>query len=70
MFLTRTGSVFGVTEMLSPVSWDLQPFRFVTLYDDDQDRLQGAIQSSLDKSRRAAKQSRRAQEQIEKHRAW
>ena len=70
MFLTRTGSVFGVAEMLSPVSWGLQPFRFVTLYDDDQDRLQGAIQSVLDQSRRADKQRRRAQEQIEKHRAW
>ncbi len=70
MFLTRTGSVFGVAEMLTPVSWDLQPFRFVTLHDDDQDRLQGAIQSSLDQSRRADKESRRSQEQIERHRAW
>ena len=63
MFLTHTGSVFAVTEMLRPVSWDLQPFRFVTLCDDDQDRLQAAIRSTLERSRRA-------HEQIERHRAW
>ena len=70
MFLTHSGSVLGVAEMLRPVSWDLQPFRFVTLFDDDLDRLQAAIQSTLEQSRREHKQSRRAHEQIERHRAW
>jgi hypothetical protein len=53
MFLTGSGSVLGVVEMLSPVTWSLQPFKFVKLYDDDEIRLQAAIQSSLDRSRRA-----------------
>jgi len=52
MFLTRRGSVLGAAEMLSPVTWGLQPFKFVRLHDDDERRLQAAIQSSLDKNRR------------------
>jgi hypothetical protein len=63
MFLTRRGSVLGTAEMLSPISWGLQPFKFVGLHDDDQNRLQAAIQSSLD-------QNRRDHGQIEKGRAW
>ena len=51
MFLIPGGSVFGAAEMLSPISWSLQPFKFVGLYDDDQRRLQAAIQSSLDQNR-------------------
>jgi hypothetical protein len=47
MFLTQTGSVLGTAEMLSPVSWSLQPFRFVALEEDDQRRLRTVIQSSL-----------------------
>ncbi len=52
MFLTGSGSVLGVAEMLSPITWSLQPFKFVKLYDDDEIRLQAAIQSSLDRTRR------------------
>lgn len=63
MFLTGGGSVLGAAEMLSPVHWGLQPFKFVRLYDDDEVRLQTAIQLSLD-------QNRRDRGQIEKHRAW
>jgi hypothetical protein len=63
MFLTRRGSVLGAAEMLSPISWSLQPFKFVRLYDDDEERLQAAIQSSLD-------QHRHQHGQIEKGRAW
>jgi hypothetical protein len=63
MFLTRRGSVLGAAEMLSPVTWGLQAFKFVRLYDDDEVRLQAAIQSSLD-------QNRRDRGQIEKYRAW
>lgn len=63
MFLTRKGSVLGAAEMLSPVSWSLQPFKFVELYDDDEERLQAAIQSSLD-------QKRHDHGQMEKLRAW
>jgi len=63
MFLTPKGSVLGAAEMLMPISWGLQPFKFVRLYDDDEERLQAAIQSSLD-------QSHLGKLQIEKFRAW
>jgi hypothetical protein len=63
MFLTGKGSVLGSAEMLSPISWSLQPFKFVGLYDDDQEKLQAAIQSSL-------KQNRQVHGQMERHRAW
>ena len=63
MFLTRSGSVLGAAEMLSPISWSLQPFKFVKLYDDDQRRLAATIQSTL-------KQSWRDRVQVERYRAW
>jgi hypothetical protein len=63
MFLTGKGSVLGAAEMLTPVSWSLQPFKFVRLYDDDEIRLQAAIQASLD-------QVRRNHTQVERFRAW
>jgi hypothetical protein len=46
MFLTGAGSVLGGAEMLSPVSTTLQPFRFVSLAQDDQRRLGAVIQAS------------------------
>jgi hypothetical protein len=63
MFLTRKGSILGSVEMLSPLSWSLQPFKFVGLYDDDEERLQAAIKSSLD-------QNRRDHGKLERFRAW
>jgi hypothetical protein len=63
MFLTRKGSVLGAAEMLSPLSWSLQPFKFVGLHDDDQERLEAAIQSSL-------AQTRRDLARMERFRAW
>lgn len=39
MFLTPGGPVLGAAEMLSPVSWTQQPFRFVTHAGGDQRRL-------------------------------
>jgi hypothetical protein len=47
MFMTHTGAIFGSAEMLKPVSWDLQPFRFVALDEGDQHKLRAAIQSYL-----------------------
>jgi hypothetical protein len=47
MFLTHSGPVLGAAEMLRPVSWYQQPFRFVALQEDDQRRLRMAIQSSV-----------------------
>ena len=63
MFLTETGIVRGVAEMLSPLSWGVQPFRFVALHHDDQDKLQTAIQRSIE-------QHRSERSQIERCRAW
>lgn len=63
MFLTSGGSVQGAAEMLSPISWSLQPFKFVRLYEDDEARLQAAIKLSLE-------QNRGDHGQMERHRAW
>jgi hypothetical protein len=63
MFLTSKGSVFGAAEMLRPVSWVQQPFKFTRLHNDDQERLKAAIQISLD-------QGRRDVGQMERFRAW
>lgn len=63
MFLTRAGLVLGSAEMLSPLYWGLQPFRFVALTEDDQNKLQTVIQRSLDRSHAS-------HVQIERSRAW
>ena len=47
MFVTQTGPVLGSAEMLTPISYTQQPFRFVALPQETQSRLQTAIQSSL-----------------------
>jgi hypothetical protein len=52
MFLTKKGSVFGKAEMLPAISWIQQAFKFTKLYDDDQKRLEAAIQTCLDQGRR------------------
>ncbi len=70
MFLARTGSVLGSAEMLSPMSWDQQPFRFTALHDDDESRLRAAIQMSLEQTRRETEQRGREREQLEKFTAW
>ena len=62
MFVTPTGPVLGTAEMLKPVSWSQQPFRFVGLDKDDQRRLQESIQSSFG-------QVSKDQEWIDKYRA-
>jgi hypothetical protein len=46
MSLTQTGPVLGVAEMLRPVSWNEQPFRFVALHENDHRRLRAAIPGS------------------------
>ncbi|MGA7400500.1 MAG: PilZ domain-containing protein [Candidatus Sulfotelmatobacter sp.] len=63
MFLTRKGSVLGAAEMLSPISWGTQPFKFVKLYDDDERRLGAAIQLSVE-------QNRLQRVQMDNPRAW
>jgi hypothetical protein len=44
--LTNSGPGLGAAEMLSPISWTQQPFRFLTLDECDQRRLRAAIRSS------------------------
>ena len=46
MFLTHSGPVLGAAEMLSPMSWTQQPFRFLVLDECDQRKLRAAIRSS------------------------
>ena len=47
MFLTQSGPVLGAAEMLSPISWTEQPFRFVAPAHGDQRRLRATTGCSL-----------------------
>ncbi len=51
MFLTGAGSVLGGAEMLTPVSSTQQPFRFVSLAEDDQRRLGSVIRAARPQDR-------------------
>ena len=70
MFLTQAGSVLAVAEMLCPVCWELQPFRFLSLFGDDQTKLQKAIHLRLEQVRREQKQLQRDRGELENFRAW
>jgi hypothetical protein len=63
MFLTGSGMVLGSAEMLSPISWTLQPFRFVALDHEGEDRLKAVI-------RARTIQSDATNGQIERSRSW
>src|SRR4029077_17040454 len=47
MFLIRPGSVLAGAEMLSPVTNNLQPFRFISLGQKEQRKLQAFIPLSV-----------------------
>src|SRR5437667_12902413 len=70
MFLIQGGTVLGDAQMLSPMSWERQPFRFVTMHEDDRTRLQSAIQVRLAQTKRQSDQRGREREQMENFRAW
>lgn len=70
MFLTSAGSVLGMAQMLTPLSWDRQPFRFLSLHHDDETRLQAAIQSCRERDQRENKQIKRGLNQVDNFRAW
>jgi hypothetical protein len=70
MFLTKNGPVLGEAQMLVPLSWERQAFKFVALRDDDQCRLQSAIQSRLTQTRRQHDQRSQEREDLENFRAW
>jgi hypothetical protein len=53
MFLTHTGAVLGSAEMLSPVSPNRQPFRFVALEEGAQRRVREIVESGLHSSEEA-----------------
>jgi hypothetical protein len=55
--------VLGSAEMLSPISWTLQPFRFVALDHEGEDRLKAVI-------RARTIQSDATNGQIERSRSW
>ena len=70
MFLTSAGSVLGAAEMLTPLSWELQPFKFVSLPDDDHTRLRSAIKTSLEQNKRERQETVRNVNQLERLRPW
>jgi hypothetical protein len=70
MFLTSAGSVLGVAQMLTPIAWDQQPFRFLSMHHDDESRLQAAIQSCRDRDRQQDQQIKRQREEVDNFRAW
>jgi hypothetical protein len=49
IFLTPKGHIVGTAEMLHPVSWKEQPFRFATVLDSYKHRLHAMIQPSAAK---------------------
>jgi hypothetical protein len=44
IFVTPKGPITGTAEMLHPVSWTEQPFRFAAIPDSDQRRLSAVIE--------------------------
>ena len=70
MFLTPAGSVLGSAEMLTPMSWELQPFKFIGFSGDDHGKLETAIQGYLHQRRSQDKQQQRNREGFENVRAW
>ena len=48
LFLTQTGPVLGMAEMLRPLSWTEQPFRFLTMHEEDERKLRAATQPAVE----------------------
>ena len=44
MFVTRAGAIQGSAEMLKPVAWNMQPFRFLSLDENSVRRLRTTIE--------------------------
>jgi hypothetical protein len=44
MFVTRAGAIQGSAEMLRPVAWNMQPFRFLSLDENSTRRLRATIE--------------------------
>jgi hypothetical protein len=70
MFLTSAGSVLGMAQMLTPLTWDQQAFKFVSLHHDDECRLEAAIQACRENSRVQDTKLLRDKQLVENFRAW
>ena len=71
MFLTNNGCIAGDAQMLTPVAWDRQPFKFTTLPEQDHYRLQTIIKRQLSSDHRKNEQPRGGDNSdIERLRPW
>jgi hypothetical protein len=70
MFLTNKGAIIGEAQMLTPVAWDRQPFKFTTLPEDDHYRLQTVIKRQLSSGHRKDERRRGDNTDIERLRPW
>jgi hypothetical protein len=70
MFLGGKGCIVGEAQMLTPVAWDRQPFKFTTLHDDDRYRLQTLIKRQISARRRHNELRRGEHVEIERFRQW
>jgi hypothetical protein len=70
MFLTNTGAIAGEAQMLTPIAWDRQPFKFTTLHEDDHYRLQTIIKRQLSATHRKTEERRSDNSDIERLRPW
>jgi hypothetical protein len=70
MFLSGKGSIIGEAQMLTPVAWDRQPFKFTNLHDDDRYRLQTLIKRQVSVRRRHNELRRNQHVEIERFRPW
>jgi hypothetical protein len=72
MFLSNTGCIAGEAQMLTPVAWDRQPFKFTTLLEQDHYRLQTIIKRQLSSIHRKVEQEKRHSDNsdIERLRPW
>src|SRR6185437_3610025 len=66
MFLTNKGCIAGDAQMLTPVAWDRQPFKFTTLREDDHYRLTTLIKRRASTNHRQDQQRRGDNSDIER----
>lgn len=70
MFLTNKGCIAGEAQMLTPVAWDRQPFKFTTLPEQDHYRLQTIIKRQISSVHRKNEERRGDNSDIERLRPW
>lgn len=70
MFLSTKGCIAGEAQMLTPVAWDQQPFKFTILRDDDRYKLQTVIKRQLSHKHRENAIRRGDAVEIERLRSW